>query len=127
MLLRESEEAISEHANEGARTDKHLIAYLVATDTHLEVASIRDYLSQTLPEYMLPKAYVLLEVMPLTVNGKIDRKALLAKTADSLSLLNRDESIPPRNAVEWRLAAIWSDLLNVPKESISVEDGFFIL
>ena len=84
---------------------------------------LRTYLQQRLPNYMVPTTIVLLDQLPLTANGKIDRRALPAPDA------TRDESthtyIAPRNRAERMLADIWTDLLNI--ERVGVRDNFFDL
>jgi natural product biosynthesis luciferase-like monooxygenase protein/amino acid adenylation domain-containing protein/non-ribosomal peptide synthase protein (TIGR01720 family) len=97
--------------------DKRLIAYLVPVGT-FEKERIQDYLQQHLPEYMLPSLLVELAEMPLTHNGKIDKRLL----PDALPA---SAWLAPRNEVEARLASIWAELLRV--ERIGVLDDFFEL
>ena len=85
-------------------------------------STLRSYLQERLPEYMLPSSYVVLESIPLTVNGKLDRKALPAP--DSRPLLATDY-IAPRTEMEKSLALIWSELLQV--DEIGIYDNFFEL
>jgi acyl carrier protein len=95
-----------------------LVAYLLA-DASLDIRSVRSYLSDRLPAYMLPSHYVQLEAFPLTASGKTDRRSLPAP--------DRDESITeyvgPRNETEEKLVAIWQDILG--RERISIRDNFF--
>ena len=103
--------------------DKRLVAYVVRRDGEKMGASeLRAFLIRSLPEYMVPSAFVFFDRMPLTPNGKVDRAALPAP-AHSRS----DEKVytPPRNPVEETLAQIWSGVLNVDR--ISVNDNFFEL
>ncbi|MFL6202420.1 MAG: amino acid adenylation domain-containing protein, partial [Thermoanaerobaculia bacterium] len=83
-------------------------------------AELRDALRQTLPEYMLPSAFVILEALPVTPNGKLDRQALPAPQWSSGAGL-----VAPRTPAEKSLAAIWSDVLGVPQ--VGLEDSFFDL
>jgi amino acid adenylation domain-containing protein len=84
-------------------------------------ADLRSFLRESLPEHMVPSAFVFLESMPVTPNGKADRKALALVEPD-----RRERAFTaPRTATEEILAGIWRDLLGV--ESVGVEDGFFDL
>ncbi|WP_374090326.1 non-ribosomal peptide synthase/polyketide synthase [Methylomicrobium lacus] len=98
-----------------------LVAYYTA-DTAIAVDSLRARLNERLPEYMVPAAFVRLDVMPLTPNGKLDRKALPAPEADAYVALNYEA---PQGEVERSLARIWSELLKV--EGIGRHDHFFAL
>jgi amino acid adenylation domain-containing protein/non-ribosomal peptide synthase protein (TIGR01720 family)/FkbM family methyltransferase len=82
---------------------------------------LRQYLKERLPEYMVPAVFVSLEQLPLTVNGKVDRKALPAAELSAV----REEYVGPRNAVEEELCRIWSAVLKV--ERVGIEDNFFEL
>lgn len=110
--------------------NKNLIAYYVARDTkkdhivHLANEDLRAYLQQTLPEYMLPVAYVSLEAIPLTPNGKVDRRVLEHMT---VSLESSQAYLAPRNEVETQLVAIWAELLNLNPKNIGINDNFFEL
>ncbi|HVR95483.1 MAG TPA: amino acid adenylation domain-containing protein, partial [Thermoanaerobaculia bacterium] len=97
-----------------------LVGYLVAPTENAEV-DLRGYLSERLPEYMVPAAFVTLETFPLTPNGKIDRKALLA--LGGASFAPRVEYLAPRTPVEETLAGIWAEVLKVPR--VGVHDNFF--
>ncbi|MBD9358038.1 non-ribosomal peptide synthetase [Methylomonas albis] len=83
--------------------------------------ALRQHLEQQLPAYMLPSAIVFLDKLPLTANGKIDRRALPAPDLAGL----KEEYQPPRNEDEQGLAAIWTEVLAV--ERIGVNDNFFTL
>jgi amino acid adenylation domain-containing protein len=102
--------------------DKQLVAYLVAQPaSSFDAEKARNYLTQKLPEYMIPSAWVLLDKLPLTPNGKLDRKSLPAplqpERAEALAI--------PRNLAEEILANIWSDVLKV--ERVGIYDNFFHL
>src|SRR6185295_10113474 len=104
--------------------DKRLVAYVVGRQGEsFDAAEIRKYLKQKLPEYMIPSAFVLLDEMPLTPNGKIDRKALPAPDQDRPELGNVYHA--PRTPMEETLATIWSELLKV--EKVGIQDNFFDL
>ncbi|MEC0090197.1 amino acid adenylation domain-containing protein [Paenibacillus macquariensis] len=86
----------------------------------LEPDALRSYLKQHLPEYMIPSQLVCLEAMPVTNNGKIDKKAL---PIDLIGSANSRNFVLPRNEIEQKLAQIWCVLLGIA--SVGVEDSFF--
>ncbi len=98
-----------------------IVAYVAVN--HLSETSssdVRASLIGKLPEYMIPKAFVLLKQLPLTVNGKIDKHALKDPDWGSLS---SSEYIAPRNDTEYALAEIWAEVLNL--DSVGIFDNFF--
>ena len=101
-----------------------LAAYVVAADDveAVDASSLRAQLRERLPDFMVPAALTVLDAMPLTPAGKIDRKAL--PRPDSLQLGGADY-VPPRTALETQLVQIWESFL--PVERISVRDNFFEL
>ncbi|MCC8448334.1 non-ribosomal peptide synthetase, partial [Xanthomonas translucens] len=103
--------------------DKRLVAYLVGdTDITLNADALRTQLGARLPDYMLPAAYVQLDTLPLTANGKLDRRALPAPDADALAV---QAYIAPEGELETLLAALWCELLGV--ERVGRQDNFFAL
>jgi amino acid adenylation domain-containing protein len=110
-----------------ARTDApgetRLVAYLTASgDSAPDAAALREHLRAGLPEYMVPAAFVAMEALPLSPNGKVDRKALPAPEA------KRDEAVAfvaPRDETERAIAALWCEALRV--EQVGVDDNFFDL
>ncbi|WP_035057026.1 non-ribosomal peptide synthetase [Andreprevotia chitinilytica] len=110
-------------AREDEPGDKRLVAYLVANAAGkaIDVFTLREALLQRLPDYMIPAHFVVLDQLPLTSNGKVDRKALPAPER------NRDEAsfVAPRNATEAQLAAIWAEVLKLDR--VGVHDNFFEL
>ncbi|MBC9929146.1 non-ribosomal peptide synthetase [Chitinophaga qingshengii] len=98
-----------------------LIAYIVPAGV-FEKEAINAYLHERLPEYMVPSVLVELEQLPLTTNGKVDKRAL---PAYDTALLNADTYVAPRNSMEQHLAAIWEQLLGV--ERVGIHDNFFEL
>src|SRR5438128_12042864 len=97
-------------AREEEAGEKRLVAYLVgASDAAVSQTELRKYLKERVPEYMVPSAYVKLEQMPLTANGKLDRKALPAPEYASAGGTEAQELTP----VEEIVAGIWSSLLKV--------------
>ena len=103
---------------------KELVAYLVAKtgETLPNVAEIRRFLSESLPDYMIPSYFVALEQLPLTSSGKVNRKAL---PKPSSAIGTGMEYIAPRNAIESQLVDIWQSVLN--RQTIGVYDNFFAL
>ncbi|WP_140399040.1 condensation domain-containing protein, partial [Paenibacillus thiaminolyticus] len=106
-------------AREDGDGQPYLCAYIVA-DKELTSGELRNALSQALPGYMVPSCFVQLEHMPLTPNGKIDRKALPEPDG---SMQTGAEHVAPRTAVEAQLAQIWQEVLGLPR--IGVKDHFF--
>ncbi len=102
---------------------KYLAAYYVLekNKTEPDITELRNYTSKYLPEYMIPSFYIKLNKMPLTPNGKINRKAL-PKPKISKKL---KEYVVPRSEIEKKLSKIWSDILKIKK--ISIYDNFFHL
>lgn len=101
--------------------EKQIVAYLTAQQEQPTPEILRDFLKQKLPSYMVPVAFVLLDALPLTPSGKVNRRALPKPTASSFSQHN--EFIPPRNDIEQGLAKIWSEILN--HQPVGVKDNFF--
>ncbi|WP_010248522.1 non-ribosomal peptide synthetase [Acetivibrio cellulolyticus] len=99
----------------------YLCAYIVLEE-ELEISSLRKYLSEELPEYMIPSYFVQLEKLPLTPNGKLDRKKL-PEVGGSFS--TGTEYVAPTNETEEKLAKIWSEVLG--REKIGINDNFFEL
>jgi amino acid adenylation domain-containing protein len=125
--LGEIEQRLAEHPEvreavvlmrEDVPGDRRLVAYLVGD---VEADVLRAHLRQSLPEYMVPSAFVVLDRLPLTSNGKLDRKALPAPeyAADA------DRYLAPRTPVEEMLAGIWAEVLCM--ERVDVEESFFDL
>ncbi|MGG4186792.1 amino acid adenylation domain-containing protein, partial [Paenibacillus jamilae] len=106
-------------AREDEQGQKQLCAYVVA-DGEVVASELRSALSQKLPGYMVPSYLVQLEQMPLTPNGKIDRKALPAPEG---SLQSGADYVAPRTWVEVKLAQIWQDVLGLAQ--VGVKENFF--
>ncbi|HEU4535568.1 MAG TPA: condensation domain-containing protein, partial [Polyangiaceae bacterium] len=101
-----------------------LVAYVVpARETAPSPSELRDSLRGVLPEYMLPSAFMTLEALPVTANGKVDKRALPDPRQAHASAPDRHAA--PRDAVERSLAAIWARLLKV--ERAGIHDNFFEL
>jgi amino acid adenylation domain-containing protein len=140
--LGEIEVAIAQHplireavviAREDQPGNKRLVAYCVphaqnaSSQTqnghHLSPDSLRDYLQKEIPDYMVPLEFVMLETLPLTANGKVDRRALPSLNGNGSD--RAETFIAPRDVLELRLAQIWEEILG--RRSIGVRDDFFKL
>jgi len=110
-------------AREDTPGDKRLVAYIVpAEQAGLSPADLRTQLTSALPEYMVPAAYVMLDALPLTANGKLDRKGLPAPEGNAY--LKRAYEAP-RGEIETAIAAIWQELLHL--QQVGRHDHFFEL
>ncbi|MFB2968348.1 amino acid adenylation domain-containing protein [Aerosakkonema sp. BLCC-F183] len=112
--------------------DKHLVAYIVPekqpTNPKSKIQNPkshdwREFAKEKLPDYMVPSVFVMLESVPLTPNGKVDRTAL--PTVDTLSLNIEEDYIAPRTSVEEVLVKIWGKVLG--RQQLGVHDNFFEL
>lgn len=131
--LSEIEVALTEHdsvleaiviAREDARNEKRLAAYIVADREHTpSIGDLRSHLSERLPEYMIPSYFVMLDAIPLTPNGKVDRNALPAPEVSRPDL--EGAFVAPRSQVEEMVAQVWSDALHI--DQVGVHDNFFAL
>ncbi|HLN60864.1 MAG TPA: amino acid adenylation domain-containing protein, partial [Symbiobacteriaceae bacterium] len=109
---------------EPAENDRRLAAYLVPhAAADLSIDQIRAFLRERLPEYMVPSAFVPLDAMPLTPNGKVDRKALPAPTESQPAAGRAYEA--PQGRVEQTIAGVWQEVLRV--ERVGVNENFFDL
>jgi amino acid adenylation domain-containing protein len=103
--------------------DKRLVAYIVPQpEITIIIDEIRQFLKAKLPDYMVPNAFVILAALPLTANGKIDRRALPPPESGSEA---SDKYVAPRTPMEEILATIWSEVLKV--EKVGINDNFFEL
>ncbi|MDF5723734.1 MAG: amino acid adenylation domain-containing protein [Rhizonema sp. PD37] len=102
--------------------NKRLVGYIVAKQKPPRTDQLRRFLKQKLPDYMVPSAFVMLDALPVTVNNKVDHRAL--PTPDS-GLSIKASFIAPRNSLELQLLQVWEEVLNV--HPIGVRDNFFDL
>jgi surfactin family lipopeptide synthetase A len=103
--------------------EPHLIAHFTTTDKQLDLRQLRDHVSRLVPAYMVPSRFVLMDAMPLTASGKIDRRSLLASASSGLSAYCRPEGVEPRTALEGKLLTIFRDVLDTAE--FGVTDSFF--
>mgnify|MGYP001800638968 CR=1 FL=1 len=131
--LEEVENALSQHSavnnavvilHADANQNRLLKAFMT-TQGETSTDELRQHLSQTLPHYMIPAAFVILDEIPLTANGKIDRLALAAIEGDAMA--SGTAYIEPSNQIEEKLVALWSEILEVEKEKIGIKNNFFDL
>ncbi len=102
-----------------------LIAYLLAEyQSTIDAGQLRDYLKTKLPDYMLPSKFILLDTLPLTANGKVDRKALPDPDL-SFIISGNIEYVEPRNDFERSLVSVWQTILK--STQIGIVDNFFDL
>ncbi|MCP4154308.1 MAG: non-ribosomal peptide synthetase, partial [bacterium] len=112
---------------ESKNGDNFLCAYYVIESVRhpasgLLASALKEHLTQFLPDYMLPSYFIKLEKIPLTVNGKIDRKAL---SRFSISNSQYPTYNAPGNRSEEKLSAIWAEILGTQKREIGIDDDFF--
>lgn len=120
-------EAVVAIGTDGAG-DNYLCAYIAGDHNHTGpgqtgIPEIREYLAERLPDYMLPSYFVRLDEIPLTPNGKVNRKKLPAVEAVHTGERGR----APRDEVEKKLAAIWEGVLNIENDTVTIDDNFFQL
>ncbi len=115
-------------AREDRPGDRRLVGYVVPApiktgDPIPSVADLQAFLRQTLPDYMVPAAFVVLPALPLTANAKVDRAALPAP--EDAARESQASYVPPRNELERTIVGIWQEVLG--RERIGVNDNFFDL
>jgi len=105
------------------KTNERLTAYVVLKEiSSATTKQLRDFLKERLPEYMLPASFVMLDALPLTTTGKVDRNAL---PTDQIGVEANENYLAPRTALEQVLAGIFSEVLSL--ERVGVNDSFFDL
>lgn len=136
--LGEIEAVLSEHTAvdacvvvlRGTGDDAQIVAYYVAAHGAAkgacDVQQLRAWLGARLPDYMVPAAFVELTSIPLSLNGKVDRKALPEPTRAARQGGQR-QRIAPRTETEALLCKLWSELLPIHQDDISIDDGFLLL
>ncbi|HLP62682.1 MAG TPA: non-ribosomal peptide synthetase, partial [Candidatus Deferrimicrobium sp.] len=113
-------------ANDDSNGNKYICAYIVLIgdrkNESFAVSDLRGYLFGLLPDYMIPSHFIVIPDIPLTANGKVNRKALLALEGGARM---GTEYVPPANDIERKLAEIWSEILK--RERVGINDNFFDL
>ncbi|MDF5723373.1 MAG: amino acid adenylation domain-containing protein [Rhizonema sp. PD37] len=111
-------------AREDTKSDKRLVAYIVLNQKlEANTTTLKRFLEEKLPNYMVPGVFVILDSLPLTPNGKVDRRNLPVPDRSRPNL--EEIFVAPRNAIEEKLALIWAELLGL--EQMGVNDNFFHL
>ncbi len=127
----EVEEALRKHAQvrealvvarQEVGGESQLVAYVVGSDPAPTASELRDLLQRSLPEHMVPSAFVVLDSFPLSPNGKVDRAALPAPDLDARATSGY---VAPAGELEQELAEIWMELLKLDR--VGVDDDFFAL
>ncbi|WP_327311968.1 non-ribosomal peptide synthetase [Streptomyces sp. NBC_01235] len=114
-------------AREDQPGNKQLVAYVVLENGHAATdypTELGRHVERMLPEYMVPSAYIALDTMPLTTNGKLDRKALPAPGIDAYA---QREYVAPSTPTERALASLWAELLGFDEARVGANDNFFEL
>ena len=123
--LGEIEHALAQHPHVKDAVvllSKRLMAYVVLNEGKTATAKqLKEFLSERLPEYMLPSSFVVLDALPLTTTGKVDRNAL----PDQIGVETEETYLAPRTALEQVLAGIFSEVLS--RERVGINDSFFDL
>ncbi|WP_340019605.1 amino acid adenylation domain-containing protein [Paenibacillus sp. FSL H3-0457] len=114
-------EAVVVAKNNTGQEDQHLSAFIV-TDQEVSIKELREYLSRFLPDYMLPSYFLELDHIPLTPNGKVNRKAL---SQLNLHTPLNNEYEGPENDIQFKLIDLWQEILG--RDSIGIHDNFFEL
>ena len=107
-------------AREDDPGNKRLVAYLVSDGEAPKVEELREHLRTSLPEFMIPAAFVVMDSLPLSSNGKVNRHAL---PAPQITRSQEQDSAAPRNPIEEQIARTWAEVLRVPQ--IGINDDFF--
>ncbi|NDA90264.1 MAG: amino acid adenylation domain-containing protein, partial [Alphaproteobacteria bacterium] len=117
-----------------SQTDLFTSSFNKYSNNHLEsisnrelTESLKEYLKEVLPEYMIPSDIIVIKELPLNANGKIDRKALPTPDFLLTTVDYKDSYVAPRNELESRICEIWAEVLGLPKDKVGINDDFFRL
>ncbi|MFZ1289539.1 MAG: amino acid adenylation domain-containing protein, partial [Melioribacteraceae bacterium] len=133
--LGEIETSISEHekvkesivlAKEDKNGEKKLVAYINCKEGKtIEITELRDFVSEKVPDYMVPSVFIFMDKFPLTPNGKVDRKALPEPNKEELQKAIEIDFVAPRNKIEIEICKIWEEILSI--EKVGIRNNFFLL
>ncbi|MCF2825929.1 MULTISPECIES: non-ribosomal peptide synthetase [unclassified Pseudoalteromonas] len=118
----ESIKGVVVNVHETVSGEKQLVAYLETSES-FNPDALRHELAESLPHYMIPAAFIAVDAFPLTVTGKVDRRALPKPGAQDF----QSEYVAPANATEQKLATLWAELLNIDSKQIGRHSHFFAL
>lgn len=118
--VRDGAVVVAEPAGRG----RHLTAFYSGARP-VRADALRELLAATLPAYMLPSVFRWQETLPLTANGKIDRRELTARAAESEPVAHEDGGEPPLTPTERRVASVWAEVLGVAADRVGRRDNFF--
>ncbi len=122
LLAKPSIEKVTVLVQENSKQEKDIVVYFVS-DKKETISSLQEFLSFRLPKYMIPSSYIQLESIPLTNNGKVDKKKLLAMNTSAVS--TGIAYVAPKDEMEIKLTEIWQEILQ--KEKVGMRDDFFVL
>jgi amino acid adenylation domain-containing protein len=108
-------------ARDDERGGQRLVAYVVSNNGEVRTDELREFLQQRLTDYMVPSGFVMMETLPRTPNGKVDRRAL--PDSDTTHTETDEDYVAPRSATERTIAKIWQEVLKVDK--VGINDNFF--
>ncbi len=111
-------------AVDNEENEKEMIAYFTA-DVQISEIEIRNFFKQVQPNYMIPSRFIQVQEMPLTTNGKIDRKQLIELLQSELKENNTVQNTSPKNKIEEEVIAIWQEVLK--RDGVGVDDNFYDL
>ena len=124
--MRQEEESRADNSKseiENPKLTPRLVAYVVPNEEQASINELRGVLKKNLPEYMMPSSFVVLEVLPLTSNGKADRNKLPPPDGTRPPLTR--EFVPPRTEIEELIIQTWREVLKI--EDLGIHDNFFEL
>ncbi|MED1744792.1 non-ribosomal peptide synthetase [Brevibacillus borstelensis] len=105
---------------------KNLVAYVLVGDTNQPLnETLRNYMKEKVPEYMVPSFFVKIDKIPLNSSGKVDMSQLPSVKLDEID--READRISPRNELEFKISEIWSEVLGLNQEAISIYDNFFAI
>ncbi|KAB8033633.1 non-ribosomal peptide synthetase [Fluviispira multicolorata] len=110
-----------EQKNTNSTHNKTLICYYVSQHNIID-KELAQYMSEKLPDYMIPSFFVCLSELPLNANGKVDKKRL-----PEVELKSKENYVVPKNILEENICTIWEEVLGVEKNTIGIQDDFFKL
>ena len=125
-LLREHQQidAVKVIVREDKPGDKRIVAYIVTTNkAHLDVGNLKQFTRERVPDYMVPSAFIRLDELPLTMNGKIDRRAL--PSPHDHDVISERQYVAPQNELELTISSVWQRVLGI--KQIGINDNFFDL